>query len=62
MKVNIIVGYTKNGLRDYKHWERKNLLGTDVTIIDGIGNEIIIGSREKGTLITVNGKTIKDME
>lgn len=63
-KVNIKVGYTKIGnlTEDYQHWERKHLVGADINIIDGIGNKIEIGAREKGTLITVNGKVIKNME
>ena len=64
MKVNIEVGYTKSGnlSEDYRYWGRRCLVGADIKIIDGIGNKIEIGSREKGTLITVNGKVIKDME
>ena len=32
------------------------------TITDGKGHKIQVGAREGGTLITVNGKVIKDME
>jgi hypothetical protein len=62
MKVDIKVGYTHSNLGSYTYWSRKNLVGTDVLITDGNGNKIEIGSREKGSLITVNGKVIKEMD
>ena len=62
MKVNISVGYTHSNLGSYTYWSRENLVGTDVLINDGKGNKIEIGAREEGTLITVNGKVIKDMD
>ena len=63
-KVSIEIGYTKSGnlSEDYKYWSKRYLVGTDVKITDGSGNKIEIGSREKGSLITVNGKVIKEMD
>ena len=58
MKVYVNVGYTKNFLCNYLHWDRKNLIGTDVRIIDGKRNKIEISSRENGSRITLNGKDI----
>lgn len=62
MKVNFEVGYTKtNVFTNYKYWSRKNLAGVDVKIIDGNKNKIIIGSREGGSRIEVNGKVIQEI-
>ena len=59
-KVNIRVGYTKRSLASYTYWERKLLAGVDVTIIDGKGNKIVIGSRECGSKVVVNNMTFFD--
>jgi len=57
-KVSITIGYSKSGniADDYLNWSRKNLTGVDVKIIDGKGNEFVIGSRENGTRIEINKK------
>ena len=57
-KVSIVIGYSKSGniVNDYRYWERKNLIGADIKIIDGKGNEITIGSREDGSRIGINKK------
>jgi len=63
-KVEIILGYTKNGnlSEGYRHFNRTNLYGADITIIDGIGNKIEVGARQHGTLISLNNKVLKDIE
>lgn len=61
-KVDITIGYTRGSIfEDYKYWTRKNLIGADVKIQDGLGNKLVIGVREGGTKIELNGKVIKEV-
>ena len=63
-RVSVSVGYTKSGnlSADYHYFRREKLMGADISISDGIGNKIEIGAREHGTLITLNGKILKEIE
>ncbi|KKN76505.1 hypothetical protein LCGC14_0370140 [marine sediment metagenome] len=59
MKPSISVGYCKVGPGDdYKYWSRQNQLGIDVTAKDGKGNNIVLGLREDGYRLEVNGELI----
>ena len=60
-KVSVRVGSTRGNIyEDYKVWERENLKGVDITVVDGLGNKIELNAREGGIgyRIEVNGKTI----
>ena len=60
-KVSVRVGSTRGNIyEDYKVWERENLKGVDITVVDGLGNKIELNARrsEIGYRIEVNGKTI----
>lgn len=60
-KVAVCVGYTRGNIyEDYKWWRQESLVGADIQIIDGLGNEIQVNAREddNGYRIEVNGETI----
>ncbi len=57
-QAQVVVGYTKTTLDNYKDWERHNLEGADITARDGVGNEIQVNVRPHGYRIILNGKDL----
>ena len=53
------VGYGKKGLKDYKYWIMRDVVGIDVTAKDGLGNKIEVNLREDGYRLTLNGETLR---
>lgn len=59
-KAKVQIGYSRSDLDHYRTWSRQSLVGVDVKVVDGLGNEIEISARQSdiGYRITVNGKEI----
>lgn len=60
-KVSVHVGYTRGDIYgDYKVFKRQSLVGVDIKVTDGLGNELELNAREGdiGYRMIVNGKTV----